>query len=145
MNKINDQILSELKRDSGMTNIELAQRVGLSPSACLRRVQELERTKVIIGYKAVIDTAQLGIGFKAFVTVGLSVHTKAAQEKFEQAITLSEEVLECHNVTGAFEYILRVETTDLKSYKQFHTDVLGDIEQVATISTHVVMASVKGE
>jgi DNA-binding Lrp family transcriptional regulator len=143
MDKYNEQILFELTRNSNISNLELAERIGLSPSACLRRVQDLERKKVITGYKATIDTEQLGIGFKAFVTVGLSVHTKAAQTQFEQAITLSKEVLECHNVTGAFEYILRVETTDLKSYKQFHTNVLGDIEQVATITTHVVMASVK--
>jgi DNA-binding Lrp family transcriptional regulator len=73
----------------------------------------------------------------------LSEHTNAAQTKFEQAITLSKEVLECHNVTGAFEYILRLETVDLKSYKQFHTNVLANIEKVATITTHVVMASLK--
>ncbi|KPV97057.1 MULTISPECIES: Lrp/AsnC family transcriptional regulator [unclassified Pseudoalteromonas] len=143
MDKFNEQILFELSRDSSLTNIQLAERIGLSPSACLRRVQELERAKIITGYKATIDTEQLGIGFKAFITVGLSVHTKTAQTQFEEAITFSKEVLECHNVTGAFEYILRVETKDLKSYKQFHTNVLGDIEQVATITTHVVMDSVK--
>lgn len=143
MDKFNEQILFELSRDSSLTNIQLAERIGLSPSACLRRVQELERAKIITGYKATIDTEQLGIGFKAFITVGLSVHTKTAQTQFEEAIMLSKEVLECHNVTGAFEYILRVETKDLKSYKQFHTNVLGDIEQVATITTHVVMDSVK--
>lgn len=143
MDRYNEQILFELSRDSNISNIELAERIGLSPSACLRRVQELERKKIITGYNARIDTEQLGIGFKAFVTVGLSEHTNAAQTKFEQAITLSKEVLECHNVTGAFEYILRVETVDLKSYKQFHTNVLGNIEKVATITTHVVMASIK--
>jgi len=143
MDRYNEQILFELSRDSNISNIVLAERIGLSPSACLRRVQELERKKIITGYKAHIDTEQLGIGFKAFVTVGLSEHTNAAQTKFEQAITLSKEVLECHNVTGAFEYILRLETVDLKSYKQFHTNVLGKIEKVATITTHVVMASVK--
>jgi DNA-binding Lrp family transcriptional regulator len=104
----------------------------------------LERKGVIKGYRAVLDNRKLGKGFSAFVTVGLSVHTKDSQHAFEQAIALSDEVLECHNVTGSYEYILKVETTDLIAYKTFHTEVLGDLPQVATISTHVVMESTKG-
>ncbi len=80
---INRRILRELSRNGRLTNLELADRIGLSPSACLRRVQELERAGVIAGYRAVIDPARIGIGFTAFVTVGLSLHTKAAQEAFE--------------------------------------------------------------
>ena len=145
MDRYNKRILQELKADGRMTNAQLAEKIGLSPSACLRRVQELEKSGVIAGYRAVIDSNKLGKGFKAFVTVGLSVHTKEAQKQFEQAIVLSEEVLGCHNVTGEFEYLLQVETTDLTSYKSFHTNVLGELPHVATISTHVVMESVKDE
>lgn len=145
IDRYNDQILQELKKDGRISNLQLAEKVGLSPSACLRRVQELEQNGVIKHYRAVLDNRKLGIGFIAFVTVGLKVHTKDAQHAFEQAISDSNEVLECHNVTGSFEYILRVETTDLLSYKRFHTDVLGDLPQVATISTHVVMESPKDE
>lgn len=141
----NQRILQELKLDGRISNIELANKVGLSPSACLRRVQELENKKIIKGYQAVLDKKRLGIGFSAFVTVGLSQHTKSAQQAFEQAISNSSEVLECHNVTGSFEYILRVETADLSAYKVFHTDVLGDLPQVATISTHVIMDSTKAQ
>ena len=143
MDRYNERILQELKKDGRVTNSQLAERIGLSPSACLRRVQELEKSGVIAAYKAIINTAKLGKGFKAFVTVGLSVHTREAQKAFEQAIAESEEVLGCHNVTGEFEYILQVETKDLPSYKSFHTNVLGDIPQVATITTHVVMESLK--
>lgn len=145
IDRYNDQILHELKKDGRISNLQLSEKVGLSPSACLRRVQELEQKGVIKHYRAVLDNRKLGIGFIAFVTVGLKVHTKDAQYAFEQAISDSSEVLECHNVTGSFEYILRVETTDLLSYKRFHTDVLGDLPQVATISTHVVMESPKDE
>ena len=145
LDRYNQHILQELKKDGRITNIELADRVGLSPSACLRRVQELEQTGVIKGYRAVINNKKLGKGFIAFVTVGLATHTKAAQKAFEQAIDLADEVLECHNVTGSFEYILRVEADDLEAYKSFHTNVLGDIPQVATISTHVVMESPKDD
>ena len=139
----NDRILRELSGDGRISNQELAQRIGLSPSACLRRVQELESSGLIKGYRAVFDKELMGIGFIAFVMVGLNEHTKDSQLGFEQAIAEAAEVKECHNVTGPFEYILRVETSDLKHYKQFHTDVLGTLPQVATISTHVVMESPK--
>jgi DNA-binding Lrp family transcriptional regulator len=145
IDKFSEHILRELKKDGRISNIDLADKVGLSPSACLRRVQELEKQGVIRGYRAILDNHKLGIGFSAFVTVGLSIHTKDSQRAFEQAITNSDEVLECHNVTGSFEYILRVETADLLAYKIFHTDVLGDLPQVATISTHVIMESEKDQ
>ena len=128
-----------------MSNIDLAERVGLSPSACLRRVQELERSGVITGYRAVIDPAKVGIGFLAYVTVGLNAHTKAAQEAFERAIARAPEVRECHNVTGTVEYLLRVEAADLADYKHWHTEVLGVLPQVQAITTFVVMDSPKDE
>jgi len=145
LDRYNEHILRELKSNGRLSNIHLAERVGLSPSACLRRVQELEQQGIIKGYRALIDNRKLGIGFVAFVTVGLKIHTKDAQHAFELAMAESDEVLECHNVTGSFEYILRVETQDLFGYKAFHTDILGDLPQVATISTHVVMESSKDE
>ena len=125
--------------------IELADRVGLSPSACLRRVQELERSGVIKGYRAVIDPAKLGLTFIAYVTVGLSSHTKKSQADFEAAVADAPEVRECHNITGTIEYLLRVETEDLASYKHFHTEVLGVLPQVHSITTYVLMDSPKDE
>ena len=92
-----------------------------------------------------MDRSQLGVGFIAYISVGLSNHTKKAQKDFEKAIVKSPEVLECHNITGAFEYLLRVETADLKAYKTFHTDVLGTLPQVSSISSYVVMESAKDE
>jgi len=143
MDAINQKILRELGRNARLSNLDLSERVGLSPSACLRRVQELERTGVITGYRVQLDPAQLGIGFTAYITVGLSNHTKASQEAFEQAISRAEEVIECHNVTGTVEYLLRVEAADLAAYKFFHTEVLGTLPQVAAITSYVVMGSPK--
>ena len=142
---IDRRILRELAKNGRLPNVELADRVGLSPSACLRRVQELERKGVIAGYRAVIDRARLGTGFVAYLTVGLSVHTKASQEAFERAIRAAPEVIECHNVTGTIEYLLRVEVADLAAFKVFHTDVLGTLPQVTSITTYVVMGSPKDE
>lgn len=142
---IGRKILHELSRDGRISNLDLADRVGLSPSACLRRVQELERSGLVTGYRATIDPAKLGLNFLAYVTVGLSTHTKKAQSDFESAMSLAPEVRECHNVTGAIEYLLRIETADLASYKHFHTEVLGVLPQVHSISTYVVMDSTKDE
>ena len=142
---IDRKILRELSRDGRISNLELSTRIGLSASACLRRVQELERSGVIAGYRARLDPARLGLGFIAYVTVGLSRHTKEAQHGFEEAIAVAPEVRECHNLTGAIEYLLRVETTDLAAYKHFHTEVLGVLPQVVSITTYVVMESCKDE
>ncbi len=143
LDALNQRILRELSRDGRISNLDLAERVGLSPSACLRRVQEMERSGVITGYRATLDPAKTGIGFMAYVTVGLSLHTKAAQQAFERAMARAPEVRECHNVTGTIEYILRVECADLAAYKHFHTDVLGTVPEVAAITTHVVMETSK--
>lgn len=142
---INERILRELNRDGRISNIDLAERVGLSPSACLRRVQDLERAKVITGYRAVIDRTALGAGFAAYVGVGLSNHSKASHAAFERSIARAAEVLECHNVTGVIDYILRVEVADLAAYKVFHSEVLGAQAQVASLTTYVVMDSPKDE
>ena len=142
---ITDKILQELSRDGRISNIELADRVGLSPSACLRRVQELERIGVIKGYRAVLDYAALGRGFIAYITVGLSDHSKASQETFERAMTHAPEVRECHNITGTMEYLLRVEVADLPAYKTFHTEVLGTQPHVTAITSYIVLGSPKDE
>lgn len=142
---IDHRILRELSRDARQSNLALAERIGLSPSACLRRVQELERSGVIKAYRAVLDPEKLGIGFIAYVTVGLNSHTKAAQEAFERAVARAPQVRECHNITGTVEYLLRVETADLAAYKHWHTDVLGVLPQVQSIITFVVMGSPKDD
>lgn len=142
---INQRILHELSRNGRLPNLELAERVGLSPSSCLRRVQDLERAGVITGYRAVIDPAKVGIGLVAYVAVGLNQHTKAAQEAFERAIARAREVRECHNITGTVEYLLRVEAADLAAYKHWHTEVLGVLPQVHSVTTYVVLDSPKDE
>ena len=143
IDRIDDAILRELSRDGRLSNVALAERVGLSPSSCLRRVQELTRAGVIRGYRAVIDPAKTGVGFVAYMTVGLNRHTKEAQEAFEREMARAPEVRECHNVTGGVEYLLRVEAADLAAYKRFHTDVVGALPQVRSLTSYVVMASPK--
>ena len=145
LDNIDRKILRELETDGRISNAELSQRVGLSASACLRRVQELERRKVIRGYRAVLDRAAMGGGFTVFVTVGLSRHLKEDQAAFEGAMKLAPQVRECHNTSGSIEYLLRVEAEDLEAFKHFHTEVLGTIPQVSNITSYIVMGSPKDE
>jgi DNA-binding Lrp family transcriptional regulator len=140
---INRKILRELESDGRLSNTDLAERVGLSPSACLRRVQELERQDIITGYKALVNPSSRGVGVTVYVTVGLSEHSKGALENFQKAIARIQEVRECHVVTGSFEFLLRVEVADLEAYKNFHTDVLADISNVANIVSNIVLDSPK--
>ncbi len=138
---INQKILRVLSQDGRISNLALAEKVGLSPSACLRRVQDLEKTGVIAGYKAVIDRVSLGRAFMAYVSVGLSDHSRQAQRDFEAVMSASDEVTECHSIAGNFEYLLRIETRDVDRYRAFHDDVLGTIKSVSSINTLMVLHS----
>lgn len=141
----NDQILQILSTNGRISNLELAERIGLSPSACLRRVQELERTGIISGYRAVLDNSRLDRGLVAYTAVGLSDHSRDSQESFETAIKAASEISECHNITGSYEYLLRVEVKDIAAYKAFHSKVLGALPQVNSITTYMVIDSPKDQ
>src|SRR6056297_10357 len=143
LDAIDRRILQELSDDGRLSNLALADRVGLSPSACLRRTSALEKSGVIQGYRAVLSPEKTGVGFTAYITVGLNQHTKPAQQAFERAMSAAPQVRECHNITGPVEYLLRVEVADLSAYKHFHTDILGALPQVRTLTSYVVMGSPK--
>jgi Lrp/AsnC family leucine-responsive transcriptional regulator len=143
MDAIDSAILRHLQRYGRVTNLQLAERVGLSPSACLRRVQALEAAGVIKGYRAVLDRTRLGAGLTVFVMVGLSGQLKRDALAFERAMAEAPEVQECHNITGSVEFLLRVEVSDLAAYKHFHADVLGTLSQVSSITSHVCLGSSK--
>ena len=143
IDRISSRILSELESDGRVSNTELAKRVGLSPSACLRRVQDLERTGWIKGYRAVLDRTRLGAEITVFVMVGLSAHLSKDAREFERAMEAAPQVRECHNITGAVEYLLRVEVADLPAFKDFHANVLGVLPQVRSITSHISLGSPK--
>lgn len=142
---ISDRILRELERDGRLSNVALAERVGLSPSACLRRVQELERTGVIAGYRAIVDRGAMRNKVVVYVTVGLSDHSKASQQAFDAVMEKAAAVRESYNISGSVEYLLRVEVPDLADYKAFHTDILGTLPQVNKITSYFVMDEPKNE
>ena len=145
LDDIDQRIVRELSRNGRVTNLALAEYAGLSPSACLRRVQELERSGVIRGYRAVLDRAAVKASFTAYVAIDLANHTKATLLAFERAIQMLPEVRECHNVTGTVSHLLRVEVENLQAYKAFHTETLASIEGIRSITSYIVLDSPKDE
>ena len=143
IDRYSEEILLILERSGRLTNIELARRVGLSPSACLRRVQDLERLGVIKGYRAIIDRSALSPRITVFVTVGLEKQLHKDAHAFERAMNTAPQVLECHNIAGNVEYLLRVEVGDLTEYKNFHAYTLGQLPQVRSITSHFCLETSK--
>jgi DNA-binding Lrp family transcriptional regulator len=137
------RILKELRADARITNNELAERIGLSPSPCLRRVRRLEETGVIRGYTTLVDPAAFGWSMVAIATIRLSRQNEDEIVMFEDAIRGWEEVLECHLVTGSRDYVLKVVTGSLGQYERFIKEKIARLKCVASIETSFVMNTIK--
>ena len=136
-------LLAELQRGARLTNAELADRVHLSPSACLRRVQRLEREGVIAGYRAEVDPERLGLGLQAFVRVQLRHHEAAAVAAFGEFVNAWDEVVTCHALTGDMDYLLHVVVQDLEHFSRFLLDRLLTQAGVADVNSSFVLRTVK--
>ena len=137
------QLLAALQHQGRLTNAELAERVHLSPSACLRRVQRLERDGVIAGYRAVVDPDRLGLGLSAFVRVQLQHHDAASVAAFAAAVDGWDEVVACHALTGDMDYLLQVVVRDLEHFSRFLLDRLLGGGAVADVNSSFVLRTVK--
>ncbi|MCP1372840.1 Lrp/AsnC family transcriptional regulator [Dyella lutea] len=137
------RLLAELQRDGRVTNAELAERVSLSPSACLRRVQRLEAEGVIAGYAAQVDPQAVGLGLQAFVRVQLAKHEAAAIERFVGQVNAWEEVVACHALTGDMDYLMHVYVADLEHFSRFLLDRLLTAAGVADVNSSFVLRTVK--
>jgi len=139
MDDVDRSILAVLEKHGRISNAELAARVGLSPSPCLRRVNRLEETGVIRGYRAEIDPAALGRGLRVFAGVRLMRHKRSDVTAFERAVIQLPEVVHVHHVTGNYDYLLQVEVADLAAYEDFHANRLADLPGVAMVNSYVTM------
>lgn len=137
------QILRELQADGRLTNVELAERVRLSPSPCLRRVKSLEERGYIRGYTALLDRALVGRGMYVHVMVSLASQRQETLEAFERAIADLEEVLECYLMAGESDYLLAVAVPDLDGYQRFFREKLGEVPGVASLRSLISMKTVK--
>lgn len=143
IDEIDRRILRELQREGRLTNAELADRVGLSPSPCLRRVRLLEEAGVITGYSARLSAAALDLGFTVFARVWLARQDAQTVERFTSEVRGLPNVLDCFLMAGDCDFILRVVARDLDDYRQFQIRHLTRIEGVANVKTEIPMERVK--
>jgi Lrp/AsnC family transcriptional regulator, leucine-responsive regulatory protein len=137
------RILREVQQDGRLTNVELAEKIGLSASPCLRRVRLLEEARIIRGYHAVVDQVKVGLPVSVFVSVKLEKQHEAVMKRFEAAVRRFPEVLECYLMTGSRDYLLRVVARDLADYERFLKATLTRIDGVASIESSFALAQVK--
>ncbi len=143
LNRTDRRLLDILQRDGRLTNLELAGRVNLSPSACLRRVRSLEEAGVIRRYAAILDPVKVGLGLLAFVTVKLEKRGRMPTDAFARAIKDWPEVVGCHAMTGDMDYLLRVHVEDLEHFSRFVMDSLLKHPGVLDVKSSFVLQEVK--
>ena len=143
IDSIDAKILKALQRDGRLSQLELADEVGLSPTPCTRRVKKLEADGYIRGYTALIDEERLGFGFSIFVSVRLDKQIDDRLVTFEKAVACYQEVVDCWLMTGGFDYLLRVAVADLHEFERFLTRKLTKIEGVASIESSIPLRRVK--
>ena len=129
------RILRVIQEEARVSNSELAERVGLSPSPCWRRVRALEESGVIERYVTLVNAKAVGLPINVFATVTLEKQAESALELFEKAVTKRPEVMECNLMTGEFDYLLRVVVPDLAAYERFLMDHLTRIKGIASIKS----------
>lgn len=144
MDGIDGSILRRLQKNSAASVSELAQDVGLSASACHRRIKMLEDDGVIEGYVARIDRAKLGLKIMVFVEIALTSQSQDALNAFEQAVLRYEDILECHLTTGDADYLLRIAARDVADYDSIHRNCLAKLPGVSSMHTSFILRSIKG-
>lgn len=138
-------IIAELQADARLTNIELADRVGLSPSPCLRRVRRLADEGVIAGYRAVLNRSRVGLGLTVFLAVKIDRHANDRALDFEQAVTAMPEVVGCHLVAGEADYFLEVVVPDMERYQKFLVGKLLELPIVRDVRSSIAIQSLKAD
>ena len=143
LDRIDRQILSLLQADGRMTNVELAERVGLTAPPCLRRVRALEEAGVIRGYHADLDPASLGFPITVFAMVSLRSQAEHDLAAFEAHVADIPEVRECHMLNGEIDFILKIVASDLKSFQEILTTHLTPAPNVASVKTSLTIRTAK--
>jgi DNA-binding Lrp family transcriptional regulator len=143
LDNLDRAILRELMRDGRMTNAELAERIHLSPSACLRRVRALEEAGVIDSYGMLLDAAKAGLAGVAFVFVTLEQQGRAMLDAFESDVRRHPEITECFLLAGAADYLLRIVFRDSRDYERIHTEILTQMPGVSRVQSTLPLRTVK--
>ncbi|MDF2370472.1 MAG: Lrp/AsnC family transcriptional regulator [Rhizobiaceae bacterium] len=136
------KLLNLLQQDCRLSNTELAEKVGMSSSACWRRVRALEEAGIIAGYSAIVEPRRLGLTFQAIVHVQLTRHDPAGLEAFKRAVSSRREVQDCFATTGQADYHMRVICADIDAYNHFLEDFLFQLPAVRSAQTNVVLKEI---
>jgi len=145
LDPIDLKILAALQANSGISNVDLAAKIGISPSPCLRRVKALEREGFISGYRAVVSRQAVGLGVRAFVEVKLERQSEEMTEKFLSRVQQLPEVVACYLVTGGLDYVLDVVATNLETYSELTITRLIRLPGVKEIRSSFVLKEVGGQ
>jgi Lrp/AsnC family transcriptional regulator, leucine-responsive regulatory protein len=145
LDRIDLKILALLQQEGRLSNVELAERVALSPTPCLRRVKRLEEEGVIAFYRAELDRRKLGLGVTAFVCINIGDHGPKATELFLSSVNAIDEIVTCHVLSGQFDFLLEVVTPTLDLYASVMLDRLGGLPGVSALQTSFALRTVKGE
>ena len=140
---IDRRIVTELQTNARLSNIELAEKVGLSPSPCLRRVKRLERDGYIDGYRASLARDRIGLGLSVFLGVKISAHANEEAQRFEKVVVEMPEVVACHLVSGEADYILEVVVPDLEDYQRFLVGKLLNLPIVREVRSNIAIQTLK--
>ncbi|QQO16604.1 Lrp/AsnC family transcriptional regulator [Bradyrhizobium diazoefficiens] len=145
LDDIDRRIIAELQAEARLTNTELADRVGLSPSPCLRRVKRLTDEGVIAGYRAVLHRNRVGLGLTVFLTVTIDRHANDRALDFERAVTAMPEVVGCHLVAGEADYFLEVVVPHMERYQQLLVGKLLELPIVRDVRSNIAIQSLKAD
>jgi Lrp/AsnC family leucine-responsive transcriptional regulator len=143
LDDIDRAILRELQADGRISNLDLSRRIDLSPPATHGRVRRLERKGLIRSYVAIVDREQAGFDLLCFVSIGMQVHQYQHIERFRALIQEMPEVLECHHLTGEYDYLLKVALKNRRDLERFVVEKLTPIPGVARIHTSLALSEVK--
>lgn len=144
MDRLDARILRQLQKDSSKPVADLASEIGLSPSACHRRIKLMEEAGLIEGYVAKINRSKLGLKIMVFVEIALTSQSQEALDAFEKAIARYEDILECHLTTGEADYLVRIAAKDVADYDQIHRNYLAKLPGVSSMHTSFILRSIKG-
>lgn len=137
------RILDQLQQDGRLTNVELAERIGLSPSPCLRRVRTLEEAGVIAGYHARLVRRHVGLGLTVFINVKVERHDEEYAAAFRQAVLSMPELISCHLISGEADFLLQVVVPDLASYEQLLIGTLLKLPGIQDIRSNFAIQTIK--
>lgn len=143
MDEFDRKIVAVLRKDGRITFTDLAQQVGLSKTPCQQRVRRLVESGVIVGFRAIVDPAKLGLDHVAFAEVKLSDTREEALKEFNAAVRRISEVEECHMIASSFDYLLKVRTADIRRYRTVLGEKISGLPHVASTSTFVAMETVR--